>query len=1029
MPKSIFRVFVIICFLLTLLIPPLMNNGYQNDMYPVHKNMQEPQSQFDVSSIDFETMNYTVVSTPDSFESYLLCVLYQRNRITGKYSNSLIVMAHNGTILSTLDVGQIGNFQCPAEFITPDTVLFGTATGAALWHINNDTYQYLSFIGHHEYEYNPNSNTIFTFELYRPYIDGAYYQFDYIREYALNGTLVWSLDVHDFISEDWWCPYGDVSGIYRDVSHSNTAFYDAEEDIIYYNSRNTNTFWKINHTSSEIIWGLGEYGNFTLYNIRGELRDNLFSHAHAVEKINDNTFILFDNDHHNLTDPENKISRLVKITVDENTMTANETWNYSFPREYFSYGMGDADVLPNGNVLGDSGYIYPEDGILSSAFVEVNQQGDVVWETDFYYNPTYIYGAYRIERFRYEPIITPVEDFENTNGSFVIDWDVFYNYRNKEKLPGDYFLYVDDVQVEAGSFTYEQFWQPTTLSLSPGTLSFGLHNVTLEITDGYGHSQIDSVNVTVGDFFIERSGDTTVEKGQQTNLPTWRGASVSPLTYNITLNESLHIASTWTGDDIVLNPDTIDIGLHNVTFRMFNGSEELYTDSFWFRVYPSAPPEIIPLQSLSLSMDWNGSLSLNWNITDATGHSWNLYLNESVITSGFWSPPFIKVTWKVPVLDYGLYNITLSAEDIVGQQSSSTSWLTVHPPPHPVIISSPGNQTIVWGATEVVLLWEVYIGTTWEIKKNGVVYRSGSVSDDNVTLDDIDWIEEAWRPGSHNLTLILYLDDLFTVDTIFVTIILDQGDPFADDYVPAYSSTCLNSSNAIGAPDSNSAIIYIDYSSGYLTLDMGQSEEILDGSGDDFWIVASGDSYSVFIAQTLDTPFIYLGVATGSSSFDISSTGLQEVRYVRIAITSGVDVLLDAVVAHYYNVPSGDDEAPVIQSLDDSSMIIGDVLSLNWTATDYTPWEYEIYINGTLAESGSWNGGSIEYLFEPTELGLWNITLVLYDAYDNTASDSVFITVNQAPTTVDFSPLVIVVGIGLGVVTIATILFIYKKKR
>jgi len=1022
--KSIVRIFVTICVILTLLTPAIMNIGVQNYVAPSQNSETDRQSlvdslidnldsqQFEVAAIDFETMNHTVLDTSDSFESYLLCVLYQRHRVTNVYSNSLIIMAQNGTIISSMDVGSIGNFQCPAEFIDPNTVLFGTSSGAALWHINNDTVQYLSFIGHHEYEYNPNTNTVFTFELYRPQIDGIWYQFDYIREYAMNGTLVWFMDVYDFISEDWWCTYGGLaSGIYRDVSHSNTAFYDTEEDIIYYNSRNTNTFWKINHSSSEVIWGLGEYGNFTMYDIHGTLSDMLFFHAHAVEKVNENTFILFDNDFHNQTDPENKISRIVEIVVDEENMIANETWYYSFPREYYSYGMGDADRLPNGNRVGASGYIDPADGILSAAFVEVNEQGDVVWETDFYYNPTYIYGAYRIERFRYEPVITPVDDFEQASFPLVIDWDVFYNYRNKEKMPGDYFMYVDGVEVENGTFTYEQFWQPTALSLSLSSLPSGLHNITLEVTDGYGHSQYDSVNVTIGNFFIDRTGSTIVEKGQLTNLPTWSGSTSSTLTYNITLNGTFHTASTWTGDDIVLDPDLIDVGLHNTTFRMFNGTDEIYTDVFWLQVTPAEPPVIIPLQSATQSMDWNSSLLLSWNITDVIGGSWSLYLNDSFVSSGSWSPTDVHVEMNVPLLIDGLHNITLIATDAIGQQSANVCC-----------------QLLIWGEVDVSLVWDVYQGTSWELEKNGVVYRSGTVSGDNVTFDDINWIEEDWRISEHNLTLILYLDELYTSDTITVTITLDLGDPFADNYIGAYSETYLHGQNAIGAPDSNYVYLFVDYSNGYITLDMGRYEEILDGAGTDFSVVATGDNYSVYVGDSLDNSFIYLGRGTGSKSFDISTTGLEQVRYVRVSIVTGDQVNLDAIVAHYYNVPSGDDESPVIQPLADFSMILGGNSILNWTASDYTPWQYDILVNSVEVESDTWNGSSIIYHFEPDAVGVWNITLVLHDGYGNLAYDSVMIDVGSPlPVETDFTILFLISGIGIAAVVIVIVVWKFKR--
>ena len=60
-----------------------------------------------------------------------------------------------------------------------------------------------------------------------------------------------------------------------DLTHSNSLFFDAENDILYYNARNPNTFYKINHSSSEVIWGLGEHGNFS-YSMKKDYKE-LFS--------------------------------------------------------------------------------------------------------------------------------------------------------------------------------------------------------------------------------------------------------------------------------------------------------------------------------------------------------------------------------------------------------------------------------------------------------------------------------------------------------------------------------------------------------------------------------------------------------------------------------------------------------------------------------------------------------------------------------------------------------------------------------
>jgi len=102
---------------------------------------------------------------------------------------------------------------------------------------------------------------------------------------------------------------------------------------------------------------------------------------------------------------------------------------------------------------------------------------------------------------------------------------------------------------------------------------------------------------------------------------------------------------------------------------------------------------------------------------------------------------------------------------------------------------------------------------------------------------------------------------------------------------------------------------------GYIVLDMGESEEIVDGPGQDFAVMVEDDfygstSYEVLVGQSVSGPFISLGTVQISSFFNIKLTPYDTVRYVKIVDKSthcgidayegapGVDV--DAVTALNY---------------------------------------------------------------------------------------------------------------------------------
>ncbi|MGY5860295.1 MAG: hypothetical protein RTU63_13075, partial [Candidatus Thorarchaeota archaeon] len=686
----------------------------------------------------------------------------------------------------------------------------------------------------------------------------------------------------------------------------------------------------------------------------------------------------------------------------------------------------------NGNRIGCFGYPTYTATNLSAAFVEVNEAGDIVWETKLFYDEDYIYGAYRLERFRYTPIIDPIEDVLVATFEPTLEWDVFYNYRNKEELPGSYTLFIDDVAIDSGAFVYSQFWKPTTLSLALGHLDYGIHNATLQISDGYGHYTTDSVNVTVETFYIERDGMTIVEKGQQTLLPTWQGASSQEYLINITLNGILHSEFNWTGADIVLDPVSIAVGAHLVELQMFNQSEVLYSDSFWLYVEPMEPPVITPLQSTTLNVEWGELFNVSWDIEDTTGKNWSLYLDGSLVAENNWDPPTTRVNWTTPLLLDDSYNLTLVVYDLIGQISISETNLTILPPTHPHIISSPGYTIVVWGFSGATLEWTTYGATTWEIDKNGVFIESGDVIDNSVEFTITEWRDEDWRPGIHSVTLTLYLDDTEATDTITVEVVANPGDAYVDALVTSRCDGYNFGDNIIGAPDGLSAFIYVDYSNGYITVDMGENEEIIDESGFDFTVIASGGNYSIFVGNSLEVSLEFLARGSGNTSFDLSTSSHSVVRYLRIEMFLGDNATIDAVVAINYNLPPADESAPSISAIGDVEMFLSEEnTTLTWTPSDATPWTYEIYINGTLDETDWWHGGSITYQFEPQSAGLWNVTIIVYDAFTNSASDSVLVLakLDTTPQTSPDSPVLLILAtVGIGIAATVIIFIVYRKK-
>ncbi|MFX1515514.1 MAG: aryl-sulfate sulfotransferase [Promethearchaeota archaeon] len=393
-----------------------------------------------------------------------------------------------------------------AQPINSTTFLLTFENSTYLWNRETDRKMSFDFFSHHDISYNPITNsfmTLITDTIINPNVvipgqqimDNYAFDFDNIREIDMNSNIIWELKSSSFVPFETWAGELAKTGN-MDVTHANSVFWDIEEDMIYINCRNLNTFYKIDHKTGEVLWGLGEYGDFTLFDSFGHQRENLFYHAHALKKVDNYTFILFDNDFMNKTDANNHRSRILEITINETTMIANTSWVWIGSEEYYSSYWGDADRLPNGNRFGVFGsQTHPETDI-GPRFVEVNERGEVVWE--MYYKGGR-YGIYRAERFQLNPFLSPLEDKLVAVGDpLELSWQMWYNFRTKLKMKGSYTLYRDSNSISKGNVVFDKFWRPTNLTFNLDSLAQGKYTFKLEVADEGGHIAEDTVIVYVG---------------------------------------------------------------------------------------------------------------------------------------------------------------------------------------------------------------------------------------------------------------------------------------------------------------------------------------------------------------------------------------------------------------------------------------------------------------------------------------------------------------------------------------------------
>jgi hypothetical protein len=440
-------------------------------------------------------MNFRVKDNSQCFDglSAINLGIYPNYTASGDRVGYMVVIDADGNVVN----GFYSDVEVASPQMLNSTTIFYSdkdLRNITLWNmVTNVTVMLPIDSGHHDVEYNPVSNTFFVFEqltLTTYYWDGKDWDVigDDIVEYDWDGDEVWR----------WECNYtlpfnatefhlvNETKRGRIDWLHSNSMYYDVDNDMLYCSPRWRDCALKINHATGDVVWGVGRYTGeapkLVQYDKHGDWVHTLFYHPHDFEMIGPNRFSIFDNDKYNITrpNPEVGISRFLEFVVNETAGTATETWSWASPPAYYSQGQGNMNRLPNGNTFGLFN-IAP-----TPIYNEVNATGHVVWEmvlniTD---NDVAFRGnAEGAEQFYETPQIVLAESSFSVYEGIPVEvgfsaWDTFKRRRT---------INVTARVLESATLLVEQdlellpHWQVTDLAMTILGLPVGLHNLTLVI--------------------------------------------------------------------------------------------------------------------------------------------------------------------------------------------------------------------------------------------------------------------------------------------------------------------------------------------------------------------------------------------------------------------------------------------------------------------------------------------------------------------------------------------------------------------
>jgi len=263
------------------------------------------------------------------------------------FSSTLVgIFDTNGTLVASR---RVANRLWAAEFMNSTTMyslvsIGDTGTdinrrnGVWLWNVATDAEQRIHLRGsHHMIEYDPLHRTWLTLQQSnaRLWTHGAYVQLqvDDIWEFDMAGHVVWKWYAREHLPQ-FTNLHADNINPHRDFVHANTLHNDVHEGVLYYNSRHMDTVWKIDKVTGECLWAIGRYGTVPMYDLSGRLVRQLFAHSHGLTRVDDDTFVTFDNAAgmgRNFVSLCTR-SRLLEFRYDPQRRVAKETWLGRRPR-------------------------------------------------------------------------------------------------------------------------------------------------------------------------------------------------------------------------------------------------------------------------------------------------------------------------------------------------------------------------------------------------------------------------------------------------------------------------------------------------------------------------------------------------------------------------------------------------------------------------------------------------------------------------------------------------------------------------
>ena len=525
-----------------------------------------------------------------------------------------------------------------------------------------------------------------------------------------------------------------------------------------------------------------------------------------------------------------------------------------------------------------------------------------------------------------------------------IDWVV------GDQNPNNYVIYKNTSNIESGS------WTNGTIDADLDGLDLGIWNFTLWADDVSGNDATDLVWITCSDTtnpILDSPSDFEYEYGSSGNKITWTATDLDADTYEVEKDGSPYDSGSWTsGVGLDVDVDGLSLGLdYNFTIIVYDGTGNKDVDTVLIDVVDETKPNLNePADITDYELGSSGN-EVSWTATDLLPDYYFIYRNETKIDEGSWSSG-VPITKNIDSLSLGIYNFSIWVNDTSGNIDTDYLWVTVQDSTNP-ILNEPADDTIEFGSSGNQIIW---VATDLD-PDNFIVYKNTSTHDSGSWSSGVDIIIDidGFTLGLWNMTIIVF-DGSENSDVDLVWILVeDSTNPILNE--PADDTIELGSSGnqiiwVATDLDPDNFIVYKNTS----TYDSG--------------------SWSSGVNIVIDIDGFALGLWNMTIIvFDGSENSDSDLVWILVEDTTN----------------------PILNEPANDSYIFGSTgNTIIWIATDLLPDNFIVYKNTSTYDSGSWSSGvNIVIDIDGFALGLWNMTIIVFDSSGNSDVDLVWITVTD----------------------------------